>query len=88
MKIPIEIVVAILSFVFTVLSVMVGIMFKALNKNTEAINSINLLLAKQETSSRYEEKECVQQHEYIKKKFAAHDSKFENHEKRLITLEK
>ena len=88
MKIPIEIIVAILGFVFTVLSVMVGIMFKALNKNTEAIERINLTLAKQETSSAYEVKECVQQHEYIKKKFAEHGSKIENHEKRLITLEK
>lgn len=79
MNIPIEIVVAILTFVFSVLTIIVGFLIKILNANTNAIKNINLTLVKIETSSKYEEKECTTIHNYISKKITEHSSKIEAH---------
>jgi len=79
MNIPIEIIVGILGFLFSIMTIIVGFLFKILGANTAAIESINVTLAKIETSSKYEEKECLEVHGYIKKKLIEHSSKIEAH---------
>lgn len=84
MQIPIEIVVVILGFFTTLI---IGFI-KVVIDNTKSNNNINITLAKIETRLDLEDKKNAEEHGYIKTKLAKHTENLENHEKRIIKLEK
>lgn len=87
MNIPIPILSTILGFIFSVMSILIGILIKALNKNTSAIQEMKIALVKQETADCYEEKACAYKHDYITKKLGNHSDIIQTLEIRVTKLE-
>ena len=87
MNIPLPILSTILGFIFSTMSILIGILIKALNKNTSAIQEMKITLVKQETADCYEEKACVYKHDYITKKLGTLSDMAQSHEIRITKLE-
>lgn len=66
------------------LTIMLGVLLRVLYKNTEAINRIDITLA----GYSEKEKRDREQEIYIKDKLQNHTDRLEDHEKRIIKLEK
>jgi len=66
------------------LTIMLGVLLRVLYKNTEAINRIDITLA----GYSEKEKRDREQEIYVKDKLKSHNDRLEDHEKRIIKLEK
>lgn len=87
MQIKIELVVLFISVFIMILSGIIGWVARVVVKCTEAIEAINVTLAKISVSNMYEDKECVLKHTYVSEKLKQHTEKLDNHEKRITKIE-
>ena len=87
MTIKIELIIFFLGLFVSVLTAVIAWVSRVVIKCTEAIDAINITLAKMTVSSEYEEKDCILRHEYVNGKIQSHSKQIENHEKRILQIE-
>jgi hypothetical protein len=95
MLIPIEIIITLLGASLTGLGFLVVVVMNAFTKNTEAfekingsIESIRIWMGRKDAENEFETRNCSTMHQQINNRFERNENSIENHEKRLIELEK